>query len=109
MKVAQYLIISALLAYSSISYAADALKVTPPQQKVLSNTNGRFVFGQISEYRKDQYMLETQTGRLWSITVTNLAKEGAAPVEMTVLSPVLYSDFVGKEYNELPLPTTIQK
>jgi len=108
-KIIRYVTVSILLTYSSLSYAADAVKVTPPQQKTLSNPSGRYVFGQISEYRKDQYMLDTQTGRLWSITVTNLAKEGAAPVEMTALSPVLYSDFVGNEYNELPLPARIQK
>ena len=38
-----------------------------PQQKVLSSDNGRFVFGQISGSSKDQYMLDTATGRLWRI------------------------------------------
>jgi len=38
-----------------------------PQQKVLSSDNGRFVFGQISGSSKDQFMLDTATGRLWRI------------------------------------------
>ena len=33
----------------------------------LSSQGGRFVFGQISDYRADQYMLDTQTGRLWQV------------------------------------------
>jgi hypothetical protein len=37
------------------------------KNKNLSSENGRFVFGQISEYRRDQYLLDTQTGRIWQI------------------------------------------
>jgi hypothetical protein len=36
-----------------------------PEYKVLSSPNGRFVFGQISASSKDQFMLDTATGRLW--------------------------------------------
>ena len=42
-------------------------KIQQPQQKVLSSDNGRFVFGQISGSSKDQFMLDTATGRLWRI------------------------------------------
>jgi len=35
------------------------------QYGVLSAPNGRFVFGQISGSGKDQFMLDTATGRLW--------------------------------------------
>ena len=38
-----------------------------PQHGVLSSKNGRFVFGQISDSSKDQFMLDTATGRLWQI------------------------------------------
>ena len=38
-----------------------------PEHKTLSSDNGRFVFGQISGSSKDQYMLDTATGRLWRI------------------------------------------
>ena len=38
-----------------------------PEHKTLSSDNGRFVFGQISGSSKDQFMLDTATGRLWRI------------------------------------------
>jgi len=41
-----------------------------PQQGSLSCAGGRFVFGQISDSRKDQFMLDTHTGRLWRIAET---------------------------------------
>jgi len=34
---------------------------------VLTAPGARYVFGQISGYRRDHYMLDTQTGRLWVI------------------------------------------
>lgn len=37
------------------------------RQEVLSASNGRYVFGQISDSSKDQFMLDTLTGRLWRI------------------------------------------
>ena len=38
------------------------------QQEILSSENGRFVFGQISDASKDQFMLDTQTGRILGIS-----------------------------------------
>ncbi len=35
--------------------------------QILSASNGRFVFGQISDSDKDQFMLDTETGRLWRV------------------------------------------
>ena len=51
--------------------------------EILSSENGRFIFGQIPEYRRDQYMLDTKTGRLWHIVVN---KE-----EVKSLEPILYT------------------
>jgi len=45
--------------------ASQAAEPTP--FGVLSAPNGRFVFGQISASTKDQFMLDTATGRLWRI------------------------------------------
>jgi len=59
--------IVALLIGFSYNVYAEPVEVIPPQNKVLGTNNGRFVFGQISNMRKDQYMLNTQTGRLWQI------------------------------------------
>ena len=44
-----------------------ASKPKPSQQSILSSEEGRFVFGQISASNKDQFMLDTTTGRLWRI------------------------------------------
>ena len=38
-----------------------------PQSGALATATGRFVFGQISDSSKDQFMLDTVTGRLWRI------------------------------------------
>jgi hypothetical protein len=40
------------------------------RQQILSSSNGRFVFGQISDSSKDKFMLDTATGRLWRIGET---------------------------------------
>ena len=36
-------------------------------QNVLSTTQGRFTFGQVSESSDDKFMLDTFTGRLWRL------------------------------------------
>jgi hypothetical protein len=82
------------------SNAAEAVKVQPPANKSLSAENGRFVFGQISEFRRDQYMLDTKTGRLWRTAVTSIG-EGENKQEITLLEPILY---VGPEGKWLPEP-----
>jgi hypothetical protein len=55
---------------------------------VLCSSTGRFVFGQVSESSKDQFMLDTVTGRLWRI-----AETGEIGLH---LSPVPYRDEEGK-------------
>jgi hypothetical protein len=42
--------------------------VKEPHKEVLSSPCGRYVFGQISDSSKDQFMLDTSTGRLWRIS-----------------------------------------
>jgi hypothetical protein len=54
------------------------------QQQILSSSNGRFVFGQISNSGKDKFMLDTDTGRLWRI-----GESGALGL---FLKPVPYRD-----------------
>lgn len=61
---------------------------------VLAAAGGRFVFGQISSMARDQYMLDTQTGRLWQI-VTD--KDGALK-----LQPVPYQSMIGQLHLEPP-------
>ena len=86
------------LLFSVYSYGADAVKITPPQQKVISSENGRFVFGQISDFRSDQYMLDTKTGRLWTIALKKSKNPDGtdAPGEgFRVLDPIFYTDING--------------
>jgi hypothetical protein len=64
-----------------------------PQHKLLSSPSGRFVFGQISDSGKDQFMLDTFTGRLWRI-----AETGRIGI---FLKSVPYLTSKG-EYNDLP-------
>ncbi len=65
----------------------------PERHEVLSSQNGRFVFGQISGSSKDQFMLDTQTGRIWRI-----AESGEVGV---FLRAVPYKTADGK-YSPLP-------
>jgi len=44
--------------------AAQEVRNTPA---VLSAPGGRYVYGQISEFGRDRFMLDTQTGRLWQL------------------------------------------
>ena len=53
--------------FLSVNVLAEPVEVIPPQYKILGTSSGRFVFGQVSQYRRDQFLLDTQTGRLWQI------------------------------------------
>jgi hypothetical protein len=67
-----------------------------PEQKsypCLGAGGARYVFGQISESSKDQFMLDTLTGRLWRIGETGTVG--------LFLQPVMYKSEKG-EYNVLP-------
>lgn len=79
---------------STTVLAAEPVKVKPPANKSLSSENGRYVYGQISEMRRDQYMLDTKTGKLWNLMST-FTGEGANREEATYLVPVLYKQHDG--------------
>lgn len=70
--------------------AADPIPVIPPAQKVISSTDGRFVFGQINDFRRDQFLLDTKTGRLWKISYEK-TNDGSVDGQ-AVLSPVIFID-----------------
>ncbi|BEV07788.1 hypothetical protein [Methylophilus sp. DW102] len=98
MKKLSSVVFTLSLLISAYSYGADAVKVTPNQQKVISSENGRFVFGQISDFRSDQYMLDTKTGRLWMIVLKKSKNSDGtdAPGEgFRVLDPIFYNDING--------------
>jgi hypothetical protein len=91
--------LSVLVLFGSINIYAQPLGLMSQQpqqksqQKLLSSENGRFVFGQISNSSKDQFMLDTFTGRLWRI-----AESGAIGI---FLRSVPYRNEDGK-YTPLP-------
>jgi len=51
--------------------------------RVLASPNGRYVLGQISIVREDQFLLDTKTGRVWRIVVD-------PQTNVTLLEPVFY-------------------
>ena len=75
-----------LLAVFGSALADDAAKVKlPPSTRIIASHptaegSGRFVFGQVSDFRADQYLLDTKTGRLWQIVL--------APGGGNILQPV---------------------
>ena len=68
-----------------VSSAEDKVKIVPEKSRTLSSPNGRFVLGQISDWRSDQYLLDTQTGRLWQSTEMTNEKGQSQPVFRIVL------------------------
>lgn len=56
---------------------------------VLSAPGGRYVFGQISSARRDQFMLDTQTGQIWQMVCLHAA-QGETPCSRVTLVAVQY-------------------
>lgn len=69
--------------------------------KVLSASGGRYVFGQISDFRRDQYMLDTQTGRLWKLTIRKTKSADGTDLEFEFLDHIPYS---AESYGATPPP-----
>ena len=68
------------------SPAQDSAALVAPRQGLLTSGNGRFVFGQVSPNRADQFMLDTQTGRLWQLeTVGTNTELQLFPIKYNVL------------------------
>lgn len=68
-----------------VASAEDKVKIVPEKSRTLSTPNGRFVLGQISDFRSDQYLLDTQTGRLWQAVEMTDEKGVRQPVFRIVL------------------------
>jgi hypothetical protein len=96
------IIAASLIVTAPIAYAQSAPNIPQPkipQRKTLSSEGGRYVFGQVSEYRQDQYMLDTQTGRLWVMAMSppkNQDGSNSAGGGVLVLQPVQYIDSDGR-------------
>ena len=69
-----------LLSFPVLGFTQEPVEVKPPQQKILSSYNGRYVVGEISNSRKDQFLLDTKTGRLWQIVVGEEGNRKLQPV-----------------------------
>jgi hypothetical protein len=78
-----------LVATLALAAFGPVLAADPTPLAVLSSSAGRFVFGQISGMRQDQYLLDTETGRLWAV-VCVAAADGQC--QQTVLRPVAFVD-----------------
>ncbi len=78
-----------IIVFSLFSHFVIAQSTTKKDDRILSAPGGRFVLGQISDFRQDQYLLDTQTGRLWQIVES---KGGGSK-----LQPVKYIQIFGDE------------
>lgn len=67
----------------------------------LSAAGGRYAFGQISSQRIDQYLLDTQTGRLWRAICVNGDPSACRGI---ALQPVPYADQAGNLTGLAPTP-----
>lgn len=80
-------VIVACLALSVVAQPALAQSVPAANHKTLAAPGGRYVFGQVSEHRRDQYMLDTKDGQLWHIVRVTSDSD---PEGYLVLSAVPY-------------------
>ncbi|MGE5841596.1 MAG: hypothetical protein ACM335_04915 [Deltaproteobacteria bacterium] len=82
-----------ILGEANAQFGGSPTQVMMDKGKVLSAAGGRFVFGQISDSGKDQFMLDTLTGRLWRV--------GESSDVGMHLRPILYRTEDGK-YSPVP-------
>ena len=75
--------------------AFSAASQTPSSQvhPALAAAGGRFVFGQVSDFQRDKYLLDTQTGRMWTIVCIGPESNGQCP---RGLQPLLFVDLKGE-------------
>ena len=77
---------------------AESIDVELPNNHSLSSKLGPFVFGEIQGARQGLFMLDTVTGRLWTLSEVQ-EKEGHY-----VLKPVLYK-YDEETFSYLPMDT----
>lgn len=63
---------------AALSIPAFAQQVDTSPCSVLASAGQRYVFGQVSAFRRDQYLLDTKTGRLWQVVQ---AEDGSARLQ----------------------------
>ncbi|WP_461537494.1 hypothetical protein [Spongorhabdus nitratireducens] len=79
--------LSSLLVWLSFACPlwAGPVNVTSLQQPILGTPSGRYMFGQISDSRSDQFMLDIETGRLWVIEFDAKGNRRLKPVPFVQL------------------------
>jgi hypothetical protein len=82
-------------AFAAVTSAPSAAQ-DQPVISVLTAPGGRYVFGQVSRFGRDQYMLDTQTGRLWQLVCAQQSEGQDKTWKATVLQPIDYLDDQGK-------------
>jgi hypothetical protein len=96
-EVVRYLFIAiCVLVIFLIVANTQLFKINPPQQGIFSDAQGRFVLKQISDFRRDQYMIDTATGRLWVLSCEKEVKDNSDCGNM-LLVPVSYVTLDGGE------------
>jgi hypothetical protein len=82
--------------------ALSASALAEPGTSVNSG-GGRYAIGQISASRHDQYMVDTQTGRLWTFVCI---RPGATSdlCSQVALQPVVFIDLEGRPLGLVPAP-----
>lgn len=78
---------------------------TSPPGSVMSSQGGRFVLGQLSSFRRDQFMLDTQSGRAWTLVCTKTPENDPMGCALWALQPVLYLDTGGHSVGVVPSAT----
>jgi hypothetical protein len=89
-----YLLVTAQFAYSQTA--------PTPTGNTLSSPGGRYVFGQISTFRSDQYLLDAQTGRMWKLACI---KGDGVSCEAAGLLPVIFLNENGNTIGFAPPAT----
>ncbi len=90
------LILAAIAVFPAFSQTANQPGTT------LSAPGGRYVFGQISALRRDQYMLDTQTGRLWQFVCVEKDATDQTTCLENGLEPVPFLNSKGDYHGSIP-------
>ena len=81
---------ASILLFLAVTSIALAQNSSPPALPVvLKSENGRFVYGQVGPARADQFLLDTQTGRLWQIVVDKEGRQKLQPVPFIQVNPLM--------------------
>lgn len=85
------LIFTTALFFSSISFAQK-------KQNTATQQNGRFQLIQLSDMRRDQYLLDTQTGKIWVGTCGVSDKNGNCAYNLWAPQDVVGINITFPEY-----------